>query len=483
MDLRFTELKVRIRKDQVHVRIICFMLFSITAVMVNAQEFIGLAIDNYTPSNGMQLNPSVIVDQKPWLDIQVVGAGAHVTNNFGYIQNSTLLNISNYQNIGFNASRKNGWAQLNTQITGPSASLSLGKYAFGFHSAFRLMGNANKLPIPYAELYTTDPDPIEDSTVFKVNNTRVKSLGWGEIGLTAGAILYQFDKHLITGAITINRLLGLQSVALIIDEGSLMVVNNKGYLLDGNGKYGFANPGFTVGGGWSGSLGFTYKRMLTDISNYVPHGRSFGCHTLGYKWKVSGSIVDLGGIRIKRNSGYNKFTSEDDDDGDAYLNALESGGDFTGIPVDGSKYTAWLPVGINAQFDYNLQNGIFLNGLITQRASLASSYGPDRSNLIAVSARYERKHFMVLLPLSLENYQDPHLGLALRLSILTIGTENMLPFIVKSDIYTADIYFALRLRFYKAPGCKTKPPKGLENFKFSEIFRRTEKSLDACPDW
>lgn len=457
------------------------MLFYSTSL--RAQEFIGLVIDNYTPANGMQLNPSSIVDQKPWLDIQLIGLGAHVTNNFASIQQSTLLNVSGYNSIGVDLKKENGWAQLNLLVTGPSASLSMGKYAFGIHTAIRAMANAHNIPVAYAELYTSDPDLIEDSTIFKVNNTRVKTLAWGEIGLTAGTILYKFDKHLITGGLNINRLLGLQSLAFFIDHGSMMVVDSRGYLLDGNGKYGFANPGFTVGGGWSVGVGFTYKRMLSDVSSYIPHGRSFGCHTLAYKWKFSVSIVDVGGVRIKRNSGYNKFKASDNADADAYLAALEGGGDFSGVPLDGVKYTAWLPVGINAQFDYNVQNGIFLNGLVTQRASLPSSYGPERANLLGLSARYERKHFMVMLPVSLENFRDPHLGIALRLSVLTLGTEHIFPYFIRSDIHTADFYFALRLRLYKAPGCRTKPYKGLEGFKFSDIFRRNEKSLDACPDW
>ena len=444
------------------------------------QEWLGASIDNYTPANAMLLNPSAIVDQKPWLDIHLVGAGVHATNNFVYLNNSTLLNFSSYGNPAINFERNNGWGQVNTQVLGPSASLSIGKQAIGLHVSIRGSASISKVPIKYAD-YLINEGSDEDSTVLAVNNTRIKTLAWGEIGFTYGRILYQFDKHLITGAITVNRLFGVQSAALFIDDGEMLIQNNVGELLDGSGKYAYTNPAFRAGGGWSGSIGATYKRMLDDVTNYIPHGRGVSCHTLPYKWKVSASMVDLGGIRMKRGSLYKRFDS--DEEADAYLNSISNGLDMSSVPKDGDRYTAWLPMGFNAQFDYNFENGIFLNGLFTQRLSFPSSYGPDRSNLIAFTPRYEKRWIMLALPMSLENYQDPHLGLALRLWILTIGTEHIFPYFVRSDIHTADAYVHLRIRFNRAPGCREKPVKGLEDFKFGDIFKRNENDPAACPDW
>ncbi|MDA7744477.1 DUF5723 family protein [bacterium] len=447
---------------------------------VFSQEWIGSSTDNYTPANAMLINPSAIVDQKPWLDIHLAGVGVHATNNFAYLNQSTLLNFGAYGNPAINLERKTGWAQVNTQVLGPSASLSIGKQALGIHFSVRGSASISKVPIEYAD-YLINEGSDEDSTVLTVNNTRIKTLAWGEIGLTYGRILYQFDRHLMSGAVTVNRLFGLQSAALFIDDGEMLIQNNVGELLDGSGKYAYTNPALRAGGGWSASLGATYKRMLDDVTSYVPHGRGVSCHTLPYKWKFSASLVDLGGIRMKRGALYNRFDS--DEEADQYLNSISDGLDMSAVPKDGDKYTAWLPMGVNAQFDYNFENGLFLNGLFTQRLSFPSSYGPDRSNLIAVTPRFEKRWLMVAMPFSLENYRDPHLGLALRLWVLTIGTEHVFPYFIPSDIYTADVYISLRIRFNRAPGCREKPLKGLEDFKFGDIFRRHENDPAACPDW
>jgi hypothetical protein len=445
-----------------------------------SQEWIGPSIDNYTPANGMLLNPSTIVDQKPWLDVHLVGVGAHATNNFAHLNQSTLLNFAAYGNPAVNLKPDNGWAQLNTQILGPTASLSLGKQAVGIHVSVRGAGSISKVPLKYADLLINEGSD-EDSTVLTINNTRIKTLVWGEVGLTYGRILYQFDKHLITGGITVNRLFGLQSAALFFDDGEMLIQDDKGTLLDGSGKYAYTTPAFRAGGGWSTSLGFSYKRMLDDVTEYVPHGREIGCFTLPYKWKFSAALVDIGGIRMKRDALYKKFDSEDD--ANEYRAAVDGGFSTTSLPKDGDRYTAWLPMGVNAQFDYNFENGVFLNGLFTQRLSFPSSYGPDRSNLFAITPRYEKRWLMVALPMSIENYRDPHFGLALRLWILTLGTEHIFPYFIRSDIYTADVYVHLRIRFNRAPGCRTKPIKGIDAFRFGDLFRKKVKDPAACPSW
>lgn len=444
-----------------------------------AQDWLGTTIDNYTPVNSMLINPSAIVDQKPWLDVHIAGVGGHAANNFGYVENSRVFQFGQYENLKTNLDRNNGWLAFNSQVLGPSASLSLGKQAIGFHTRVRGVVSANRVPIKYAQQILEEVPG--DSTVFSINNTRIKSLAWGEVGFTYGRILYQFDKDLITAGVTVNRLFGIQSATLFVDEGEMLIDDGQNILLSGNGKYAFADPAFTIGGGWSTSIGFTYKRMAKDVSNYVPHGKNFQCTTLPYKWKVSASLVDIGGVRVKRNGFYNRF--DENENPEDYLGVVTGGSAINGLPRDGDRYTAWLPMGVNAQFDYHYGKGLFFNALITQRLSFPSSYGPDRSNVLAVTARYEKNWLMVAVPLSLENYRSPQLGLAVRFWLLTIGTEHIVPYLIKTDFYKADIYAHLRIRFFDAPGCRTPYFKGLKGFKFGNLFRPKSDDPTSCPHW
>ena len=60
--------------------------------------------------------------------------------------------FAGYQIPSVNLSPDNGWGQVNTQVLGPSASLSLGKHALGLHTSVRASASLSKLPLEYAQL-------------------------------------------------------------------------------------------------------------------------------------------------------------------------------------------------------------------------------------------------------------------------------------------------------------------------------------------
>lgn len=448
-----------------------------------AQEGLGASLDNYTPVNGMMLNPSAIVDQKPWLDVHVLGAGVHGTNNFIYVANNTLTKPGALSDLSYNLGRKRVWGQGDAELLGPSASLSLGKHALGLHTAVRGVANVHRFPVVLAVIYANADVSPGDSSLYFTKNMRGKTLLWAEAGLTYGRILHQFDRHLLTGAITLNRLMGLQDNALYVKEARVKVVESQGFLLNPGGKYAYAAPAFNAGGGWSGSIGVTYKRMLDDITSYVPHSRKVSCHTLPYRFRVSVSLIDLGGILMKRNAFYNKF--DETENAAEYLQNVGGAGvvDEGGIPRDGDRFFVTTPMAAVVQYDHNFNKGLFFNALWLQRLTPPSFYGPERANLLALTPRYERRWISLSLPITLVNYRAPHVGAALRLATLTVGTEHVIPFIIPSDIYAADIYFHWRIRIYNGRGCKEKKYRGPEGFRFMDIFRRAETSPESCPDW
>lgn len=449
---------------------------------VHGQEGLGAALDNYAPVNGMLLNPSAIVDQRPWLDVHIAGFGAHVSNNITYVNDSRLVNFSRLQDVSFNAGRGNGWGQVDAEVLGPSASLSMGDYAVGFHVSGRYIGSAKQVPVGLAQVFLEKPLSVSDS-LHRVEKMGLKTLGWAEIGITYGQVLYRFDRHFLMGGATLNRLMGLQSAALFVKEGNAGILNEEAYIGNAEGKYAYAGPGFTVGGGWSGSIGITYKRMLDDVGGYVPHSPNAFCQTFPYRYKIMLSLIDIGGIRMKRNALANKFGKEDDAAAFARNAAFSEIGNASGIPRDRTKFTASTPMAMNLQYEYNFNRGLFLNAFLLQRISLPSFLGPGRANLLAVTPRYEKADFSVSLPVSLLNYRKPQVGLAFRLAFFTLGTEHILPYLFESDLYSADIYFHLRIRFMKPPNCLERPAGNEESFWLFNWFRKKDNDPAACPEW
>ena len=431
-----------------------YCLFGLTAPDGMAQEQAGIVADNYTPIKQHLLNPSAIVDQKVWLDLNVAGAAAFGRTNFIYLPGSTLSKPSEINQAVYASPRKFLKAHAYAEILGPSLSLSFGQHAIAFHTRVRVLANANRIPSLDEELLD-EPTEEDLNRILSLKNARVKSMAWAELGLTYGKILKQQDHYMLTGAITVNYMIGVGGMAAIVNEANVDLSDTTGMPVDGNGRYAYAAPAWKAGNGWGVDLGVTYKHMLDDVTAYVPHSTSSGCILPDYKYKVGISLRDVGAVKFTKDALYaeideNLATSDfenvtdPDDVNDAILN------------TDGTKFTAALPTAISGQFDYNLGKGFYLNSIVTHRISNPGGFGVERANVFAVSGRFERKFLGAAIPVSLYEYTTPQLGMMIRIGPLILGSDNFLPFLVQTDIYGGDIYAYVNFSINKSPQ-KDKP--------------------------
>lgn len=438
-----------------------------------AQENQGAINDNYNPVNGQYINPSNIVDAKPWLDINIVGASFFARNNYAYYPNTTLLNFDSFKNQpSFFSDVKtiNGYADFD--IKGPSASIVLQDHAISLFTNIRSITNVSKIPGVVGKIASEGGITLSDTGLYEVDNARIKSMSWGEVGLTYGKILKKRGYNMFTGAITVKRLLGFQNASVMVDDASVEVYDTEvASLLSTNSKYSYAEPDFNAGRGWGTNLGFTYKKMKDDVTHYVPHSKFSGCEQINYKYKVGVSLLDVGYINFNNGAyfgTYNENTIIND------INDTQDISDETQSIQEGETFTAFLPLAASVQFDYNINDKFYLNATAVQRIPMANTFGVERANLLAVSARYETKRFGVGLPISMQNYDinTTQVGLAFRFANITIGSDNFLPIVVKHDVKAADIYFSLKYTIFKSPACKDK--------KRGKSGRRG--SVD-CPAW
>ena len=432
-------------------------LFLVSSIGLS-QENQGVIFDNYNPVNGQFINPSNIVDAKPWLDINIIGASGFAYNNMFYYPHTTLWNFDAFKEEPLfkdNVNKINGY--LNGLVLGPSASLVVERQSFSLYSAVRTVGNVFNVPAVLGKMITTEGLNSNDTGYYDVKNARIKSMTWGEIGFTYGRIIETTGTKMITGAISVKRLFGFQNSTVIVKEGQLHVVTpDSAVLFSDDGTYSYAEPATNAGKGWGISLGATYKKMKEDVGQYYPHSTKSRCNLIDYKYKIGVSLIDLGYINY-RNDAYfgdlDQITSIDTvDSGDDILDEAKRS-------ATGNRYTAPLPAAISVQGDYNYNDKIFFNASIIQRIPFIKSYGAERENLLTISGRYETKYIGVGLPISIVNYEKVIVGLAFRLANLTIGTDHLIPLIFKQDIYTASIYFNLKITLYKSPPCKPKKKK------------------------
>jgi hypothetical protein len=445
-------------------------LFYLSSIVI-AQENQGVVFDNYNPVNGQFINPSNIVDAKPWLDINIIGASAFIYNNMFYYPNTTLWNFDAFKSEPLfkeNVNKIN--AYTNTFVLGPSVSLVVEKQSFSLFSAARVVGNVLNAPSVLGKMAATDGTDDNDTGFYDVKNARVKTMAWGEIGFTYGRILKSNGFEMITGAVSVKRLFGFQNSTVNVKEGQLHVVTpDSALLFTDNGKFSYAEPASNAGKGWGISLGATFKKMKNNVDQYYPHSTKSRCNLIDYKYKIGVSLIDLGFINYRSGAIYGDLESV------TTLDTIDSGDDVLDEAnrlAKGNKFTAPLPAALSVQADYNVNDKIYLNATIIQRIPFIKSFGVERENLLTVSGRYETKYIGVALPISIVNYEKMIVGLAFRLANLTIGTDHLLPWIIKQDVNTASLYFNLKITIFNSPSCRSK------NNKVKEKHR-----INKCATW
>jgi hypothetical protein len=72
---------------------------------------------------------------------------------------------------------------------------------------------------------------------------------------------------------------------------------------------------------------------------------------------------------------------------------------------------------------------------------------------LTFTPRFETDHFGIDLPLSLYDFNQPRIGISMRLGIFTFGTDKLGGFFNLHDFTGLDFYFGIKLSFIKG-NCK-----------------------------
>lgn len=427
-----------------------FLILFSFAFSTIAQEKIGVVTDNFLPVKQVGVNPALIVDQKFFLSVNLLGAHIFARSNTINYVNSRLLFKPDFGDITFDNPNNFAKGFIAAEISGPSASWSYKKNSFGLHTGVRAYGNMNRIPSIIVELINDgDTKEILDGT-YRMKNGRFKTMSWGEVGVSYGRILRSRDYELLSAGVTINRLYGIQQSSLNIKNGIVDVTQGSGYIRDAVGAYSYTDAKFNSGKGWGMDLGLTYKAMFDNVNKYLPHSRNGGCKVADYRYRIGFSLLDLGYISYRDGA---RFSKDIQDRDTIILDDLIEGNPEV-LGEEGDKYTALLPTALSVQGDFYLADYIYLNARINQRLSFRNSFGVERSNLIALTPRFESRWITASIPLTLSNYTVPQAGFYLRLGWLAIGSDHIMPFIRRGDLRAIDLYFNLNFFIRNSPECR-----------------------------
>ena len=371
-------------------------------------------------------------------------------------------------------------------INGPTMVVSNREIGFGFFIRGRVEAGIYNMPKELTNLLLEQKIDTTKNFDIDIKNTRVSQMAWVEYGLNFGKMYFKHGTEMITLGGNAKYLTGINIAYANIFRLNAQVSDKQLDINNLRARVRFNEPGWNTGKGIGVDLGITYKKTLKFVENYYSNSPKSNCKYIDYKYKFGLSILDVGAIKFTQNtfkadlSGSTLITDFKNTDLDSVLRA-----DFNISEQKNKPIMACLPTAISAQADFNLNHHFYANASIIQCLTTSRIVGVQRTNLLSVALRYERRNFEVAVPLTLHKYIYPQLGFAFRFRTFVLGVDNVLPFVAKTDTYAANIYFNLGIALFKNPACKKSKPryvapkKSYEGYTFLSLKNKSKRRIAA----
>ncbi|MBK8194820.1 MAG: hypothetical protein IPK76_16980 [Lewinellaceae bacterium] len=439
-----------------------------------AQEQLGMRLERYAGIYSAALNPANTAFNPNNWEVSLFSADVFAENAYLYLQNTSLQNALRhsdriiavtdttaenppasdaiFQNYFDAKSRMRAVAQA--RVAGPSFSFRFGENnVIGLVTAFRTGISSYKIPSVLA--YRTISD-VPVNTTINIPRTGVQLMAWSEIGLHYSHRNTDADIYTAFG-ITPRLLLGFES-AFTRAQSAFDYTQR---------------PGDTVAFGsarWDYALTTGNLTDNTDSVRLRVQGTGFGID-LGfvwaepdeegdsdedYRWKLGVSLLDLGFIRYGKSAERHHIefdttvtVSDADfpprtDPHDLITDASQA---FLGDPATSLQARAFsmgLPTALSVQLDAKLAPHLYAAAVAVQRIPLLK-YSLQRPSTVAIVPRYEHRWLSLSLPVVLNDWRSLRMGLAARLGVLYLGTDNLGSFFKKEKLTGADVYIGLKI--------------------------------------
>jgi hypothetical protein len=482
------------------IKISSITLLILLTAPVRSQEMLGLVNGNYAGVNSAIINPSLLLNSRLYMDINVVAADVFHQNNYLYISKDEYnffdffkkdytieLHPVEHSNgdrpFYTNNNKSNKQFYTNVIVQGPSAMLVANDHAFAIQTSFYTVNVIKDLPYDMANFFYYDLSYAQQRNILFTHDDEYNfsTLTWSEISFSYAYVLKKYSRNRWTVGITLKKLLGHAGTYFNSYKTDYYVPNGSTVdILDITADVGYALPiDYSTNDGFYGSfikgygvgfdLGMTYQKNKKGHSN-IKYRKLCNQKFDQYNYRIGFSILDFGMIKFRNNARKYEFHHgsvywEDIDSiFKAYKNINQLSEDFStrlcGSPTctqTADEFSIALPAAVSMQFDYSYNDHWYLNATVVHPVRIAKAY-IYRPAVIGLTPRYESRFFDISLPISLYDYRYPRIGLAARIYYFTIGTEKILGFFNLTNFSGLDLYVALK--FYLEKGsCKSKQPR------------------------
>lgn len=451
------------------------LLLAIASPM-KGQDWFGLHADNYAGVYNLGYQPADIVDSKYKVDINLIGVGLNFSNNYIGVRSSALLKDTLFKdpNVQRNylVERLDGadkMAYLKTQAFLPAVSFGFGKNALAFSANAHLAANLNGVSEELAHIaYTENRYPDYWDRRYQNNHLSLQAMAWMDYGVTYGREVFSKGHHYLKGAATLKLLQGFGAAHLYAENLEVSFKNNDTMsIVDSDIAYGHSDnfeiglgsfnykPNYTYGVGFD--FGFVYEFRKKRLHHNYGMGNSDQKSPNKYLFKLGLSVIDIGALPFQKGGQSRSFYANKADFSisDLYVRSLDELDsllvtDFVAKNDSGAVFTMNLPTRINLMGDYNMGKGFFVNANLT----IAPFFKTDADKIsslthFSITPRYERKWFMLGMPISYDAMGNWGLGIALRMGPLVLGSRDITPLLGKEVAYSTNAYVGLRIPIFE----------------------------------
>jgi Family of unknown function (DUF5723) len=452
-----------------------------------SQDFLGYGHSRYAGIVGASYNPATLADNVYSTDILLCGLGIEAGNNYVGVRRADIFRSdfgSKYLVLRDNPRKKAAFVRAEVLL--PGIMFSNEKFGWGIDMKIRSYTNADGLPQPLSHILAFEiNDPPNFNKEYYSRHIGINSLTWAEIGGTYAKTVFTGAEHYVSIGFRPKFLLGLNAIYANINDATYEFYNDSTLYTGGTVTFGHSND-LTFNNGLQPSWGFKFNPGIgldagiiyehrpevlnskKDDSKKKKEWPGFRERPL-YQYRIGASLTDLGIIHFRH--------GELSDSYDFYANVWDIDDktiDTTSPPPlfgtfelrnggskEGNALWMRLPLALNLQFDYRITNDLYINvtsfnALYVRNVNYRRVHELTR---FSVTARWERRWFGAWMPLSFSRFGILSLGGGVRIGPLIIGTTDILVYALrKKPVYSADLYFALKIPLFPV-GSLTKKGK------------------------
>lgn len=454
---------------------LCFLLLILVKpALLKAQSFAGYNASSYGGVYATLYNPANILDHRFRADINLVGLSVAAENNIVSLHFANKKKPAQFpKNIA-----NNGYANFQTDVMGPSFMMRLSdKHAFAITTRARAQANVDRASGDFLNLSLQENIDTLNGRIIKVPAASVNTHAWNELEFTYSRQIGITDLGVWKAAVSIKYLSGQGAAYLKSNKISFTYLDSLEVDVTAQQKFGGASNA-------QGNINYAYASFMDDWDDYKfkffqqpglgvdlgvtyefrdelqVYETQYNTETLNYKWKAGFSITDIGSIKYKaspnsaNNSLHGTYLFNDlsvPDSVTTVQGIAQFYRDAFGGGSTPTTFTMQLPTTAHLMFDYAFNAWLSAQAHIAVPligASISDYTGTHTSPYVLVTPRAELPWCGIYLPISYQVLSGFHMGGALRIGPLVVGSGTGVTALATGKSKSLDAYFILRIPFF-----------------------------------